>query len=465
MERKLKIILCTLVIVLITLIAFAGVYVKDVVIFKSKLPEYSLAPEFGEKRITSLKISEEENEIIYDKDGKIVDAIPEGANEEDYEKKKEKVNKEDAYKAENYKIVKKVIEGRLENQGVEDYKVRVDENTGKATIELPDDLKTDTLIQYMLLKGDFSIKDSKTGDILMDKTQVESAKAVYTNSQNGGVVVILNIRFNKEGKVKLAEISKEYLKTEDTNKTEENETENEESSDEDVKKVTVAIQGQDVITTQFGEEMTEGELPITFGTATDAETLTAYLDQARFYAMLIDNQDMPLIYEVENSISMQGKLEDNATKIVMAVVLISLVIICLYLIFKYKVNGIIAILSFIAWVSLLLIIVRYTATELSLNSIVAITVLMILDVFLVVKMLSNIEKEPSYENVAKTTLQVYVKNVEVIIAVLIAAVVFTFMQKAVAFSFGMTLFYGIISIAIANLVFLRTMLLAKYSDK
>ncbi|MCI8396363.1 MAG: hypothetical protein HFJ52_01360 [Clostridia bacterium] len=465
MERKLKIILCTLVIVLITLIAFVGVYVKDVVIFKSKLPEYSLAPEFGEKRITSLKISEEENEIIYDKDGKIVDAIPEGANEEDYEKKKEKVNKEDAYKAENYKIVKKVIEGRLENQGVEDYKVRVDENTGKATIELPDDLKTDTLIQYMLLKGDFSIKDSKTGDILMDKTQVESAKAVYTNSQNGGVVVILNIRFNKEGKVKLAEISKEYLKTEDTNKTEENETENEESSDEDVKKVTVAIQGQDVITTQFEEEMTEGELPITFGTATDAETLTAYLDQARFYAMLIDNQDMPLIYEVENSISMQGKLEDNATKIVMAVVFISLVIICLYLIFKYKVNGIIAILSFIAWVSLLLIIVRYTATELSLNSIVAITVLMILDVFLVVKMLSNIEKEPSYENVAKTTLQVYVKNVEVIIAVLIAAVVFTFMQKAVAFSFGMTLFYGIISIAIANLVFLRTMLLAKYSDK
>ena len=465
MERKLKIILCTLVIVLITLIAFVGVYVKDVVIFKSKLPEYSLAPEFGEKRITSLKISEEENEIIYDKDGKIVDAIPEGANEEDYEKKKEKINKEDAYKAENYKIVKKVIEGRLENQGVEDYKVRVDENTGKATIELPDDLKTDTLIQYMFLKGDFSIKDSKTGDILMDKTQVESAKAVYTNSQNGGVVVILNIRFNKEGKVKLAEISKEYLKTEDTNKTEENETENEESSDEDVKKVTVAIQGQDVITTQFEEEMTEGELPITFGTATDAETLTAYLDQARFYAMLIDNQDMPLIYEVENSISMQGKLEDNATKIVMAVVLISLVIICLYLIFKYKVNGIIAILSFIAWVSLLLIIVRYTATELSLNSIVAITVLMILDVFLVVKMLSNIEKEPSYENVAKTTLQVYVKNVEVIIAVLIAAVVFTFMQKAVAFSFGMTLFYGIISIAIANLVFLRTMLLAKYSDK
>lgn len=463
MERKLKIILCTLLIVLIALIGFAGVYVKDVVIFKNKLPNYSLAPEFAEKRITSLKISEEENEIIYDKEGKVVDAIPEGANEADYEKKKEKVNKEDAYKTENYKLVKEVIEGRLENQGVEDYKVRVDENTGKATIELPDDLKTDTLIQYMLLKGDFSIKDSKTGDILMDKAQVKSAKAVYTNSQDGGVLVILSIKFNKEGKAKLEEISKEYLKAEDTNETNTEEAENQE--DDDAKKVTLAIQGQDLLTTQFGEVMTEGELPITLGTATDAETLSTYLDQARFYAMLIDNEDMPLTYEVENSISMQGKLENVATKIVMAVVLIALILVCLYLIFKYKADGIIAVLSFIAWVSLLLIIVRYTGVELSLNSIVAITVLMILDIFLVVKMLISIKKEPSYENVAKTTLREYIKNVEVIVAILIAAVVFTFMQKAVAFSFGMTLFYGIISIAIVNLVFLRTMLLAKYSDK
>lgn len=463
MERKLKIILCTLLIVLIALIGFAGVYVKDVVIFKNKLPNYSLAPEFAEKRITSLKISEEENEIIYDKEGKVVDAIPEGANEADYEKKKEKVNKEDAYKTENYKLVKEVIEGRLENQGVEDYKVRVDENTGKATIELPDDLKTDTLIQYMLLKGDFSIKDSQTGDILMDKAQVKSAKAVYTNSQDGGVLVILSIKFNKEGKAKLEEISKEYLKAEDTNETNTEEAENQE--DDDAKKVTLAIQGQDLLTTQFGEVMTEGELPITLGTATDAETLSTYLDQARFYAMLIDNEDMPLTYEVENSISMQGKLENVATKIVMAVVLIALILVCLYLIFKYKADGIIAVLSFIAWVSLLLIIVRYTGVELSLNSIVAITVLMILDIFLVVKMLISIKKEPSYENVAKTTLREYIKNVEVIVAILIAAVVFTFMQKAVAFSFGMTLFYGIISIAIVNLVFLRTMLLAKYSDK
>lgn len=463
MEKKLKIILCTLLIVLIALIGFAGVYVKDVVIFKNKLPDYSLAPEFGEKRITSLKISEEENEIIYDKDGKVVEAIPDGANEADYEKKKEKVNKEDAYKTENYKLAKEVIEGRLENQGVEDYKVRVDENTGKATVELPDDLKTDTLIQYMLLKGDFSIKDSKTGDILMDKAQVKSAKAVYTNNQNGGVLVILSIKFNKEGKAKLEEISKEYLKAEDTNTT--NTEEAEKQEDDNAKKVTLAIQGQDLITTQFGEVMTEGELPITLGTATDAETLSTYLDQARFYAMLIDNEDMPLTYEVENSISMQGKLENVATKIVMAVVLIALALVCLYLIFKYKTDGIIAVLSFIAWVALLLIIVRYTGVELSLNSIVAITVLMILDIFLVVKMLSSIKKEPSYENVAKTTLREYIKNVEVIVAILIVAVVFTFMQKAVAFSFGMTLFYGIISIAIVNLVFLRTMLLAKYGDK
>ena len=206
-------------------------------------------------------------------------------------------------------------------------------------------------------------------------------------------------------------------------------------------------------------------LPITFGTATDAETLQTYLEQARFYAMLIDNADMPFTYEVENSISMQGKLEHMGTQIAIVALAIVFVIICLYIIFKHKLNGVIAVLSFVAWLSLLLIALRYTSTEISLNSISAITVLMILDVFLVGKILNSIAKEPSYETVAKTTLKTYVKNVEVIIATLIAAVVFTFMQKAVAFSFGMTLFYGIISVLIANLIFLRTMLLAKYSDK
>ena len=231
MERKLKIILCTLLIILIALIAFAGVYVKDGVIFKSKLPDYSLSPEFGEKRITSFKISDAEEEVIYDKDGNIVETIPEGANEEDYTKKNEKVNKEDAYTVENYKTVKKVMEGRLENQGVEDYKVRVDENTGKVALELPDNLNTETLLQYMLLKGDFSIKDSEKGDVLIDKTQVKTAKAVYTNTQSGGVVVVLSIKFNKEGKEKLAEISRIYLKSEDTIEVEENTAEDQNVDD------------------------------------------------------------------------------------------------------------------------------------------------------------------------------------------------------------------------------------------
>jgi len=72
---------------------------------------------------------------------------------------------------------------------------------------------------------------------------------------------------------------------------------------------------------------------------------------------------------------------------------------------------------------------------------------------------------PSYENVQKVSVRTYLDYIEVIVVSLVIAIVFTFMQKAVAFSFGMTLFYGIISIIISNLVFLRTMLLAKYSDR
>lgn len=77
-------------------------------------------------------------------------------------------------------------------------------------------------------------------------------------------------------------------------------------------------------------------------------------------------------------------------------------------------------------------------------------------------MLEKIKNDSSYENVQKSTLGVYFDNIEVILCSVILAIVFTFMSNVSVYSFGMTLFYGIISMAIANLVFLRTILVRKY---
>lgn len=464
MERKLKIVLCVLLIILIALIAFAGVYSKDTVVFKEKLPKYFLASEFEEKRIVSFKLSDEEKEIIYDKDGKEVDSVPEGANEEEYTKKKEKVNPEERVTTENFKKVKEIFTARLEASGVEDYKVRLDETNGNITVELPNDLKTDTWIQYLQCKGDFSMTDSKDGTVLIDKSDVKEAKVLYRNNETGGVMVYFDIVFNKEGKQKLLETSKSYMKVE--NETDTNETAgeaNESTVDENQKQVTLTIEGTPMLTTYFGEEMPNGELPISIGTASDEETLQSYVEQGNFYAMLINNPDMPLTYTVETNETVKGNLEETGIYIAITTALIIFVALSIYIIVRFKLDGVISVLSNIAWISILLLAVRYTGTEISLNSASAIVILMILNTYLISKMLKSIKEDNSYENVLKETTRIYLKNADVIVIALVISIIFTFMNKAVAFSFGMTLFYGIISVGISNLVFLRNMLLAKYN--
>ena len=158
MERKLKIILCIAIVILIALISFLGVYVKDTVVFKKQLPDYEIASDFGEKRITSFVFNTKET--MYDKNGNVVESIPEGANESDYRKETENVNSEENLNADNYKKAKEIFDGRLKSLNAEDYKVRVDESTGNITVELEEGLNTDTLIQYLTCMGDFSITDA-----------------------------------------------------------------------------------------------------------------------------------------------------------------------------------------------------------------------------------------------------------------------------------------------------------------
>lgn len=462
MEKKLKIILCIAVIILASIIAFAGVYSKDSGIFKSKLPSYVLGSEFGQKRVSQLVVSNDTKEVIYDKDGNIVDAIPDGAKEEDYRKEQEKENKEEAFTIDNYKKVKEIFEGRLKSLGIEDYVIRVDENTGDTVVELEEGLDTDTTLQYLLCTGDFSITDSKDKTVLLDKSDIKEAKVVYARGTSG-VQVYLDIVFDKEGKEKLAEISRTYLKIEDENSNNEENTDDTEEKEDNQKKVTITIEGNSILTTAFGEEMLNGELPLTLGSSTDSSTVQEYANQGRFYAMLINNDTMPLKYNMGVTEAISSSIQGISLYMIIGITLVVLTFVIIYMICRFRLDGLLAGITIISSIALLLIVARYTRIEISLNAIAAISIIIILNAYILCKMLNNIKKDLSYENIKKQTIRVYLENLEVIIVSLILAIIFTFMQYAKVFSFGMTLFYGIISVVISNLLFLRTMLLAKYS--
>lgn len=463
MEKKLKIILCIVIIILIALVSFIGVYTKDVVFFKNLLPNFKLSPDFEEKRISSFVLEDSTIETIYDKDGNTVASIPEDANKDDYRTESKKTNPDENCTKENYQKVKEIFDGRLKSLDVENYTIRLDENTGKILVEIGENYRTDKLIQYLLCKGDFAMTDSKTKDVLLDKSNIKNVRVAYVASAQSEIQVCAEIEFDKEGAKKLADISREYKKVENENSDAEN-SDDQNKEDDNQKKVTLTIEGSEILSSYFSEELTNGKLPITFGSGKDAETLQEYVEQAQFYAMLLNNDEMPLTYAIEESTTVKGNLTGTDLYVILGAILVISAIIIIYMIVRYKLDGVIAVFSIIGGVSLLLLSIRYTNTEISLNSIIALIFVMIINVYLISKMLNRIKQDNSYENIVKATTRTYFENIEIIIVSLIVAVVFTFMQFSQAFSFGMVLFYGIISIAIANLLFLRTMLIAKYKD-
>ncbi|MCI8392842.1 MAG: hypothetical protein HFJ23_03140 [Clostridia bacterium] len=89
---------------------------------------------------------------------------------------------------------------------------------------------------------------------------------------------------------------------------------------------------------------------------------------------------------------------------------------------------------------------------------------MLVNAYLINKMLNSIKSNPTYENVAKSTLRTYIDEIGLVIISIMISIIFTFMSNVQIYSLGMTLFYGIICVAISNLLVLRTMLLARFEE-
>ncbi len=458
MKNKLKMLLYVLIIALILIVSFIGVYTSKTQFKDNVLPKYSLSSEFTGKRITYLKVDDSTVDVIKDKDGNVVDSIPEDANKDDYTTEKVPVNEEETLTSENYKKIKEILDSRLNQFGAEYYLVKADEQNGDVVIELEDNTTTDSLLQKLISKGDFSIVDSESKDLLLDRSNIEKASVVYGNNDDGSVVVYLRIKFDAEGTTKFAEITRNYVEEE-----EEETSEEEESNDH--KHVSIIFNGETMLTTGFENEITNGELTLSMGTATTNNALYTHIANASTYSILLNSPELPLTYEVQTSEYIQSSINTNAIYFVIGVIGIICAIIIAYLIIKYKTNGLICSLGLVLEIAILLILVRYTSTIISFGTISALLVLIAFETYFIIKILNNIKTNETYENAASVTIKTYLDNLDVIIVFLIIAIVFTFMKQVAVYSIGMTLFYGIISIAITNLIFVRGMLLTKYSTK
>ncbi len=439
-------VLVILIIILLSLISFAGIYVKKGNTRKNILKDYNLGMNLEGARHITLTVDKTENTIVYDAEGKeTTDGyLEDGVTlKEGYTKSVEKQNKEEVLTKENYDKTKQIIEKRLKKLGVQEYIVNRDEVSGNIDIQLPENTDTDTVASYLTYKGEYTIIDSDTKEVLIDNSMVKEAKVLYSSTSNG-ITVFVQIEFDKTGKERLKEISSTYVETKDEN------------GNDSSKKVSIKLDDETLLETYFNEVNENGILQLTVGSASSSsEDVNTYIKQGSGLAALINSGKMEIAYKAESNVYINSYVIENLPIIICILVdILAIALLCLYI--KNGELGGIASLSVIGFIALLLIVLRYTNVVISLESLTALIAIVLLDYLFVKYVVDNIKKNSmSAKQALKTT---YIKFIGMTIPVLIMAVVFTFIEWIPIASIGMILFWGLIIMAIYNYVVLYSYL-------
>ena len=209
--KALKRTLIILVIILLALISFGGIFIQKTKFVENILPEFKLGAELSGTRNIGLVVSTATDTIIYDKDGNVVEKEGEGTTKQEVP-----VNPTETLTEENYRLAKEVIEKRLNSikavdanlnvkKAVDYYEIKQNEQNGNIVVKIPENSDTDMVLQYMAIKGTFNVVDEQN-NVLMNNSDIKKAQVVY-NSTDSGISVYLTIQFNKEGTQKLKDIS------------------------------------------------------------------------------------------------------------------------------------------------------------------------------------------------------------------------------------------------------------------
>ena len=127
---------------------------------------------------------------------------------------------------------------------------------------------------------------------------------------------------------------------------------------------------------------------------------------------------------------------------------------------KYRVNGVILTVCSIGFIALYLLILRYANVTISLEGIFAIALVFVINYIFCIMILNRLQK-----NVDKSFTKAITKFTLSMIPILILAVVCCFSNWMSLFSFGMIIFWGLVTTIIYNFVITRTFLSCVSSKK
>lgn len=465
-ERIIKIITACLITILISMIGFVGIYTQKQNQMKNQIKDYDLSMDLKGARILSIKPKEDKETIIKDTEGnKITEELTDeqitekGYTKEEVNKNAEKLTKE------NFEKTKTIIQKRLKNMGIENYIIRLNEETGEIFIEIEENTETDTIVSNIGATGKFEIQDSETKEVLLDNSDIKLVDVRY-NTAETGTDVYLNIQFDKEGKNKLTEITENYktinTTTENTttkNTTKENTTSESETT-EAQKKVVIKIDDEEVTTTSFDNIIRTGSLQLTVGkSSTSRSKINENAKKANNIASTLSFGNLPVDYEVSQNEYILSNITTKKIQQLITIIAIIAVIGLIALMFRYKLTGVLSSIAFIGFTALYLLLVRYANVIITLEGIFGIAVILVINYILTNKIANSNEKEKTAKEVKKE----YGKSWLKIIPICIISIVFSFARWTPIASLGMVMLWGLALSAVYQLFI--TIPLIKINDK
>ena len=446
-EQKLKIIVLILIIVLVSLMSFGGLFIQNNGKMVNLLPNYIKGMDLKGYRYITLEVAEDEENDHDNEEEKVEESAQTKEQQTEVDAKKDFIN------------AKKIIEKRLKEMNVAQYTVAQDEQTGRVVINMVEDTATDTVIQYLYTTGNLTIEDPD-GNVLLDSSQIKQVKTMYANTNNG-TSIYLNIEFNNEGKEILRNISNEYRIPENTEEdTEEKATENVEENTEESKEVTIKIDGAKVLSTQFEKEITNGSIQLSVGGATTSQAeLQTYAKEAGYVEKILNNGALPVEYEVTANRYVKSNITADTYSIGIIVLTVIVLGAMIYLIVRYKKNGLLSSIAYRGYIAVLLLVIRYTNVIITIEGIFGLIISLAINYIINIYILNYINKATDKEEVETNFNRGFVKISIALIPVLILSVILILTSWLQIYSFAMIIFWGLAIAIIWNIILTKTLIL------
>ena len=453
-QKKLSIVLILLLIILISIISFVGIFYQDKNQMVNVIPAYSLGTDLSGYRKILLTVDEDDEN-----------------------------NTEDILNYDNYVKSANVIKARLKSMGIEDYTVRCDESTGQIEITIPENDQTEYILSDITQKGSFEIRNTANNEVLMNNDDIRSVKVdvVQSSYSVGTSSIYMDINFNNAGSKKFKNITRDYqnvvsndttdnsvaenetveneLENNSTNEAISNETTNETSNEvseetakeDDTTEIGLYIDGTSMMTTSFTEVIDNGVMSLSLGSSSSDEQTKTLKYQAESLAAILENDAMPVQYSVTGNVYISSPIEQSTINILIGIGICIALIMLIVAIIKYRAKGVIISVCMVGFIALYLLILRYTNVVITLEGIFSIGLVFVINYILNIMILNRLQN-----NVEKTFTKALTKFVLSMIPMLILAVVCCFSSWMSLFSFGMILFWGLVTSVIYNLIITRS---------